>query len=287
MFDGITDYIDILIPDNLLNDTGFVNKIVKEIPESNFSQVEIIGWLYQYYITEKKENVFNNLKKNIKVKKNDIPAATQLFTPDWIVKYMVENSLGRYTHISSELDFYIKDFNISINESKNIEQVKFIDPCCGSGHILVYAFEIIVKEYIKLGYSKEQSVENTITKNLYGIDIDLRAVQLSILSICLKAAQIDKKIFSKECIKNINIINIKNSNNLSRDIIICNVKNEKNRETMDYLLADFKNADEYGSLLKVEKRDYNKLEEELKTTNFLNLPEVQELTKQAQILSQK
>lgn len=287
VFDGITDYIDILIPDNLLNDTGFVNKIVKEIPESNFSQVEIIGWLYQYYITEKKENVFNNLKKNIKVKKNDIPAATQLFTPDWIVKYMVENSLGRYTHISSDLDFYIKDFNISINESKNIEQVKFIDPCCGSGHILVYAFEIIVKEYIKLGYSKEQAVENTITKNLYGIDIDLRAVQLSILSICLKAAQIDKKIFSKECIKNINIINIKNSNNLSRDIIICNVKNEENRETMDYLLADFKNADEYGSLLKVEKRDYNKLEEELKTTNFLNLPEVQELTKQAQILSQK
>ena len=263
VFDGITDYIDILIPDNLLNDTGFVNKIVKEIPESNFSQVEIIGWLYQYYITEKKENVFNNLKKNIKVKKNDIPAATQLFTPDWIVKYMVENSLGRYTHISSELDFYIKDFNISINESKNIEQVKFIDPCCGSGHILVYAFEIIVKEYIKLGYSKEQAVENTITKNLHGIDIDLRAVQLSILSICLKAAQIDKKIFSKECIKNINIINIKNSNNLSRDIIICNVKNEENRETMDYLLADFKNADEYGSLLKVEKRDYNKLEEEL------------------------
>ena len=279
VFDGITDYIDILIPENLLNDTGFVNKIVKEIPESNFSQVEIIGWLYQYYITEKKENVFNNLKKNIKVKKNDIPAATQLFTPDWIVKYMVENSLGRYTHISSDLDFYIKDFNISINESKNIEQVKFIDPCCGSGHILVYAFEIIVKEYIKLGYSKEQAVENTITKNLYGIDIDLRAVQLSILSICLKAAQIDKKIFSKECIKNINIINIKNSNNLSRDIIICNVKNEENRETMDYLLADFKNADEYGSLLKVEKRDYNKLEEELKTTNFLNLPEVQELTK--------
>ena len=287
VFDGITDYIDILIPDNLLNDTGFVNKIVNEIPESNYNQVEIIGWLYQYYITDKKEIVFNNLKKNIKVRKNDIPAATQLFTPDWIVKYMVENSLGRYTHLTNELSFYIKDFNININEMENIEQIKFIDPCCGSGHILVYAFEIFVREYIKLGYSKEQAVENTIKKNIYGIDIDLRAVQLSILSICLKAIEIDKKIFSKECIKNINIINIKNSNNLNNDIINFNIKDTENKETINYLLENFKNADEYGSLLKVKKRDYSKLEKELETTNFLYLTDVQELTKQAKILSQK
>lgn len=95
VFGGITDYIDILIPDNLLNTTGFIAKIIKEIPEDNYNKVEIIGWLYQYYISDKKEIVFNNLKKNIKVSKNDIPSATQLFTPDWIVKYMVENTLRK------------------------------------------------------------------------------------------------------------------------------------------------------------------------------------------------
>lgn len=157
VFDGITDYIDILIPDNLLNDTGFITKIVNEVPESNFNQVEIIGWLYQYYNQVEKDRVISAKKT---YKKNEIAYATQLFTPDWIVKYMVENSLGKYwlehsekSSISEKWKYFIKD-DIKEGNKENPSEIKFIDPCCGSGHILVYAFEIYYQIYLQNGYKK-------------------------------------------------------------------------------------------------------------------------------------
>ena len=146
VFDGITDYIDILIPDNLLNDTGFITKVINEVPEDNYNQVEILGWLYQYYNQTEKDRVMSD--KN-PYKKNEIPYATQLFTPDWIVQYMVQNSLGRFwiehsydENISDNWKYLIKNNICKSKEKISPSDITFIDPCCGSGHILVYAFEI-------------------------------------------------------------------------------------------------------------------------------------------------
>ena len=206
VFDGVTDYIDILMPDNLLNDTGFITKVVNEVPENNYNKVEIIGWLYQYYNQSEKDRVISAKKA---YKKNEIPYATQLFTPDWIVKYMVENSLGRYwvehsdddNDLYSNWQFFIKN-NIEKQNSKlSPESIKFIDPCCGSGHILVYAFEVFYQIYLKSGYNKNNIPEMILKNNLYGLDIDDRAGQLSILSVILKAREYDKNIFNKNVIK--------------------------------------------------------------------------------------
>lgn len=265
VFDGITDYIDILIPDNLLNDTGFITKIVNEVPESNFNQVEIIGWLYQYYNQVEKDRVISAKKT---YKKNEIAYATQLFTPDWIVKYMVENSLGKYwlehsekSSISEKWKYFIKD-DIKGGNKENPSEIKFIDPCCGSGHILVYAFEIYYQIYLQNGYKKNEIPEMILKNNLYGLDIDDRAGQLSILSIILKAREYDKNIFNKEIVRNLNILSIQESNLISESLLD-NISSENNRKNAEYLIDKFKNAKEIGSLLTIEDNDYNKLEEEI------------------------
>lgn len=265
VFDGITDYIDILIPDNLLNDTGFITKIVNEVPESNFNQVEIIGWLYQYYNQVEKDRVISAKKT---YKKNEIAYATQLFTPDWIVKYMVENSLGKYwlehsekSSISEKWKYFIKD-DIKEGNKENPSEIKFIDPCCGSGHILVYAFEIYYQIYLQNGYKKNEIPEMILKNNLYGLDIDDRAGQLSILSIILKAREYDKNIFNKEIVRNLNILSIQESNLISESLLD-NISSENNRKNAEYLIDKFKNSKEIGSLLTIEDNDYNKLEEEI------------------------
>lgn len=252
VFDGITDYIDILIPDNLLNDTGFITKLIKEVPESSYSQVEIIGWLYQFYISEKKDDVFANLKKNIKVNAETLPAATQLFTPNWIVKYLVENSLGTYEKIDN-LKYKIET---ALNGNMNdIKKITFIDPCCGSGHILVYAFEVFYKIYEKLGFNKNDISESILCNNLYGIDIDNRAVQLSILSVLLKAREYDKNIFAKKIVKNLNIIEINDSAGLANNYLDSLTENVRNK--IEYLNETFKYAKELGSLIKVENINFS------------------------------
>ena len=297
VFDGITDYIDILIPDNLLNDTGFVNKIVKEIPESNFSQVEIIGWLYQYYITEKKENVFNNLKKNIKVKKNDIPAATQLFTPDWIVKYMVENSLGRYWVEHNKKSQLIKNWKYLIKnnlEKKNNEinptDISIIDPCCGSGHILVYTFEVLYQIYVEAGYNKKDIPELILKNNIYGLDIDDRAGQLSILSVLLKARSYDKNIFNKDAVKNLNVMSIQEIGNIEEEVTEIFSDYDTRKEAL-YLVEKFKDAKTIGSLLKIEDKNYSLLESAVEQSDTIYEMEIKEELKQiikiAKILSKK
>ena len=282
VFDGITDYIDILIPDNLLNDTGFITKVINEVPEENYNQVEIIGWLYQYYNQTEKDRVISAKKA---YKKNEIPYATQLFTPDWIVKYMVENSLGRYwiehngdgalypsdnlypsnnlypsSSITSNWKYFIKD-NIENKEDKlNPTEITFIDPCCGSGHILVYAFEVFYQIYLESGFNKNDIPELILKNNLYGLDIDDRAGQLSILSVLLKAREYDKNIFNKEIVKNLNIMSIQESNTIS-EISIDNITTNNIKEQAKYLIDNFRNAKEIGSLLILENYDYSDLEE--------------------------
>ena len=289
VFDGVTDYIDILIPDNLLNDTGFVAKVINEVPENNFKQVEIIGWLYQYYISEKKDEVFADLKKNIKIKKENIPSATQIFTPDWIVKYMVENTLGRYMskEFRKKLKYYVKNRN-ELEPNKDIRDIKFLDPCCGSGHILVYAFEVFYYIYLEKGFNKKDIPEMILSNNIYGLDIDDRAGQLAILTILLKAREIDKNIFNKNVIKDMNILSIQESNQLSSNIIE-NI-NYENKENATYLIEKFKDAKEIGSLLILEEKDYTELKKEInnnKTIFGIELQRLLPMIKCAEILSDK
>lgn len=272
VFDGITDYIDILIPDNLLNDTGFVNKIVNEVSENNYNQVEIIGWLYQYYNQTEKDRVISAKKQ---YKKNEIAYATQLFTPDWIVKYMVENSLGRYwiehggdKNLVKNWKYFIKDNIQEISEKITPNEIKCIDPCSGSGHILVYMFEVLYQIYLSYGYSKNDIAEQILKNNIYGLDIDDRAGQLSILSILLKAREYDKNIFNKDIVRNVNVMSIQESNNIN-DSIIDNISIDDEKNKAKYLIDNFKNAKEIGSLLILENNDYRNLEKEIENNNTI------------------
>lgn len=293
VFDGVTDYIDILIPDNLLNDTGFITKVIKDVPENNYNQVEIVGWLYQYYNQTEKDRVISSKKT---YKKNEIAYATQLFTPDWIVKYMVENSLGKYwiEHNSAgnilinKWKYLIKD-NLKKAQCDIIpDNITFIDPCCGSGHILVYAFELLYDIYCSVGFNKNDICEKILENNLFGVDIDDRAGQLSVLSVILKAREYDKNIFNKAICKNINIFSMQESNNI---VWYFDSLCEESKEKLNGLIEVFKNAKEIGSLIKIEKDDYSKLINEIKSDETIFGMELKNkaipLIKQAIILSNK
>ena len=296
VFDGITDYIDILIPDNLLNDSGYVTKLLADISEENFDSVEIIGWLYQYYNQTEKDRVMASDKA---YSKNEIPFATQLFTPDWIVKYMIENSLGKMWIEQSDNKTLLKKWNYYINIDKNekkinnkkdITSIKFIDPCCGSGHILVYAFEVFFEIYTSLGFNKKDISELILKNNLFGLDIDDRAGQLSILSIILKAREYDKYIFNKSIIKEINVLSISDADVINVSSINF-LKNDENRDTIQKLLEDFNDAKEYGSLINPRKANFESLIDELENSETIFLYDLKNkilpLIKCSQMLSQK
>ena len=312
VFDGVTDYIDILIPDSLLNDTGFVAKVINEVPESNYNQVEIIGWLYQYYNQTEKGRVISAKKA---YKKNEIPYATQLFTPDWIVKYMVENSLGRYwiehngdgalypldnlypsnnlypaSSITDNWKYFIKENIENKKEKLNPTEITFIDPCCGSGHILVYAFEVFYQIYLQAGYNKKDIPELILKNNLYGLDIDDRAGQLSILSILLKAREYDKNIFNKTIVRELNIMSIQESNSINKSLLEI-ITDENVKEDAVYLIDVFNNAKEIGSLLIVENRNYDNLLKTIKDDSSIFSIELKEkmipLIKVSNILKRK
>ena len=259
VFGGIIDYIDLLIPDNMLNENGIVYKITNDISIDNFQKVEIIGWLYQYYISEKKDEVFNNLKNGKKVNKEEIPSATQIFTTDWIVKYMVDNSLGKYLeeHCNVSFDNYeYKMFNDVLNKNnKSIEDVTFIDPCCGSGHILVYAIDLLYNCYLKIGYAKKDIIKNILEKNIYGLDIDERAKQLSVLSVLLKAREYDKGVFNYD-LSNLNIMSYEETNDFS-------FNDFTNQKEYDSLKNAYTNAKNLGLLSKVASVDLTKLQKEI------------------------
>lgn len=201
MFERMGGYTEMLLPNNILRQDSVLGHMVSDIPEEDWQDaVQIIGWLYQYYNTELKDDTFAQLKKNVKITKERIPAATQLFTPDWIVRYMVENSLGRLWlegHPNAELHdgwkYYLDEAEQEPEveaqlaklreEYKTIkpEEIKVIDPCMGSGHILVYAFDVLMQIYEANGYSQRDAAQSILKNNLYGLDIDDRAAQLPIL----------------------------------------------------------------------------------------------------------
>lgn len=286
MFEKIQDYTELLLPDNLLVDGNVVNDLVKNISEEDFKeQVEIIGWLYQYYISEKKDAVFADLKKNKKITKENIPAATQLFTPDWIVKYMVENSLGRLWlegHPNEELQsgwkYYLEEakqeaeveaeLEIIREESKNLapEDIKVLDPSMGSGHILVYAFDVLYEIYLSAGYSEREIPRFILEKNIYGLDIDDRACQLSYFALIMKARSYSRRIF-RDMEKNSiepNICSIQESNGITdEDIQYFANGDDALKKDIEYLAEVFNDAKEYGSTLEVQPVDFKKIENRL------------------------
>lgn len=323
VFENISDYTELLLPDNLLAEGSVIRALVDSIDEEDYKeQVEIIGWMYQYYISEKKDEVFTDLKNNIKITKENIPAATQLFTPKWIVKYMVENSLGRLwleSHPDEELKaqwkYYLeeaeqdpevqKSLNELIDTNLNPENIKVLDPSMGSGHILVYAFDVLYDIYIKANYSEREIPQLILEKNLYGLDIDDRAGQLAAFALMMKARSKSKRIFREKI--ELNICSIQESNDITKEAVeyLVNPKDTAIEKFMHiddvtYLVNIFQDAKEYGSILNVKSMDFNAMEkrlEEIRNGETLDLFEYQYreiileklpyLIKQAKVMSQK
>ena len=261
MFERIGGWTELLFPKNLLREDSVIAHMVKDIPESDWNdQVQIIGWLYQYYNSEPKEKVFANLKKNVKISAADIPAATQLFTPDWIVRYMVENSLGRlWTEghgkpENANWKYYLEEAEQEDSvksELENLraayreiqpEQIKIIDPCMGSGHILVYAFDVLMDIYTACGWSERDAAKSILRNNLYGLDIDRRAYQLAYFAVMMKARQYNRRILSAE-----------NQPNLANFADVMHVDTSLLSGSLRKFAEQFQFADTYGSLMTVTK----------------------------------
>ncbi len=283
MFQKIAHYTELLLPDYLLREGSVIEQMIALIPEEDWTdQVQIIGWLYQYYNSEPKDAVFAALKKNVKISKENIPAATQLFTPDWIVRYMVENSLGRLwleghpnDTLKSEWKYYLDEAEQEADVQKQLneirkdyaelkpEEIRCIDPCMGSGHILCYMFDVLVKIYEDYGYTAREAVGNIVEKNLWGLDIDERAAQLSYFAVMMKARQYDRRFFTREIQPH--VYAIEESNGITsapmHDMGI-ELSQEEYGEAVKQavrLVEEMQDAKEYGSLIHVSPCDWELL----------------------------
>lgn len=275
MFQKIQDYTELLFPDNLLREGSVVERLVSEIDEEDWKDtkdddqgVEIVGWLYQFYMDEP-HNQIVSINKSI-VKKEDIPAATALYTTDWVVHYIVDNSVGRYwiernreSKLAEKLQFFVKPKNGEIKyveQSITPQEITVLDPCMGSGHFLTYAFDVLMEIYRECGYSARDAAKNIIEHNLYGLDIDKRAHQLAYFAVMMKARKYDRRLFSRGLMPN--IFPVKHSRNIGEaypfeasDFL----NSKEHQETINYLIDVFKNADELGTIIRLEDRDYEGL----------------------------
>ena len=298
MFQKIADYTELLLPDNLLREGSVIQQMIELIPEDDWKDaVQIIGWLYQYYNSEKKEDVFAALKKNVKITKENIPAATQLFTPDWIVRYMVENSLGRlwleghpdvkeqflpteeeqsayaagnHDPEDTKWHYYLEEaeqepeVQAQLDEIRKEyaaltpDQLKVIDPCSGSGHILAYMFDVLMKIYESYGYTTREAVASIVENNIYGLDIDDRAAQLAYFAVMMKARQYDRRFFSRGIQPH--VYAIVESNHVDKFAVdyFCN-GDVKLTTAMDTIIRELHDAKEYGSILTVTPQDWSAL----------------------------
>ena len=292
------DYTELLFPNNSLSSDSFIAKMLSETDEKEDWQdaVQIIGWLYQYY--ERKNEVINIYKGT--VKKEDIPAATQLFTTDWVVRYMVDNSLGRYwierhpeSKLAEKLEFFVTPKNGEIkhiDEFVKPEDVKFLDPCMGSGHVLVYAFDVLLEIYKESGYSERDAVSLIVQNNLFGLDIDERASQLAYFAVMMKARSYDRRFLTHKIQPN--VFAIQESNLMEID--------ERRGNIGAYLMDTFRDAKELGSIITVEPKDYDGYIDYLNScdgdgqlgfedSKWLDhtRPDLQALAEQAKVLSAK
>lgn len=313
MFQKIADYTELLFPDNLLREGSAIEQMIALIPEEDWTdQVQIIGWLYQYYNTEPKDKVFADLKKNIKISKENIPAATQLFTPDWIVHYMVENSLGRLWvegHPNDEMKaswkYYLEEAEQEPEVQKQLEtiraeyaqlkpeDIRVIDPCMGSGHILVVMFDVLVQIYEAYGYSAREAASMIVEHNLYGLDIDERAAQLSYFAVMMKARQYDRRFFSRKVQPH--VYAIVESNDVDSFTLEYFVNGDANlKKSMSILMDELRDAKEYGSILNVTMVDFPALyarlaevEEDISMHRESALNTIKPLIQVAEALAQK
>ena len=333
MFQKISDYTELLLPDNLLRDGNVIQQMIELIPEEDWKDaVQIIGWLYQYYNSEKKDDVFAALKKNVKITKENIPAATQLFTPDWIVRYMVENSLGRlwleghpdakeqllptkeeqsayvvgnrnpedtkwhYYLEEAEQETEVQEQLAEIRKeyvTRTPEQLKVIDPCSGSGHILAYMFDVLMKIYESYGYTIREAVVSIVENNIYGLDIDDRAAQLASFAVMMKARQYDRRFFSRGIQPHVHAI--VESNHVDGFAVEYFVGGDAKLETaMDTIIKELHDAKEYGSILTVTPQDWSALYsrfaeimEDINMSREAALRELLPLVQVAEALAQK
>ena len=322
MFEEAEDYSELLLPISINDEEGILRRLVDGVGEENFkiknknsenknygiglvglynvgisnnirissdeeeteSQVEVIGWLYQYY-NEKKKNEIVGMNKGT-IAKEDIPIATQIFTTDWVVKYMVQNSLGKYwiernpdSKLKDKLEYFVTPKNEEIayiDEKISPEEIKFLEPCMGSGHILVHAFDILMEIYREAGYSDREAVKNIIKKNIYGLDIDKRAYQLAYFAVMIKGREYDRRFFTRGISPNVTYTEesyllfdneskkiLKNSKKINMDELRTNFYldgvtiDDKQNQVGEYLIRTFEDARETGSLIKVEHFDYD------------------------------
>lgn len=298
MFQKIADYTELLFPDNLLREGSVIQQMIELIPEDDWKDaVQIIGWLYQYYNSEKKDDVFAALKKNVKITKENIPAATQLFTPDWIVRYMVENSLGRlwlegHPDVKEQLlpteeeqsayaagnrdpedtkwHYYLEEAEQEPEVQAQLaeirkeyatltpDQLKVIDPCSGSGHILAYMFDVLMKIYESYGYTTREAVASIVENNLYGLDIDDRAAQLAYFAVMMKARQYDRRFFSRGIQPHVYAIAESNHVDSFALDYFCN-GDAKLKKAMDTIISELHDAKEYGSIITVSQQEWSAL----------------------------
>ena len=271
------DYTELLFPNNMLHQDSFIGKVVSDIDEDDWGVaedykmweededhlVQIIGWAYQYYNDERKNEVINIYKGT--VKKEDIPAATQLFTTDWVVRYMVDNSLGRYwierhpeSKLAEKLEFFVTPKNGEIkhiDEFVKPEDVKFLDPCMGSGHILVYAFDVLMEIYKESGYTERDAAAMIVQNNLFGLDIDDRASQLAYFAVMMKARSYDRRFLSRGIKPN--VLALKESNRMGAAVRDGLTTDAAMNTISRYLVDTFRDAKELGSIITVESKDYD------------------------------
>lgn len=324
LFEKTDDYSELLLTISFTDPEGIIYHLINDIEDVDFrindemytddgkikadGQVEIIGWLYQYYISKRHDEVITVLGKK-SITKKDIPAATQLFTTDWVVRYMVDNSLGRYwiernpqSKLAEKLEFFVTPKNGEIqyvDEKVSPTDLTFFDPCMGSGHILLYAFDVLMEIYREVGYSDRDAALSIVENNLFGMDIDKRAYQLAYFAVMMKARSYNRRALTKGISNNLAVVEESNS----IDKFACNgltMDSEQNK-IGEYLVEVYRDAQEIGTLQTVEKKDYNEFvaylnniessagQIDLFTTSWLNdtLPQMVQLTRQAEIMSNK
>lgn len=324
LFEKTDDYSELLLTISFTDPEGIIYHLINDIEDVDFrindemytdkgkikadGQVEIIGWLYQYYISKRHDEVITVLGKK-SITKKDIPAATQLFTTDWVVRYMVDNSLGRYwiernpqSKLAEKLEFFVtpKTGKIQyVDEKVSPTDLTFFDPCMGSGHILLYAFDVLMEIYREVGYSDRDAALSIVENNLFGMDIDKRAYQLAYFAVMMKARSYNRRALTKGISNNLAVVEESNS----IDKFACNgltMDSEQNK-IGEYLVEAYRDAQEIGTLQTIEKKDYKEFVEylnnvessagriDLFSTAWLNdtLPQMVQLAKQAEIMSNK
>ena len=307
MFQKISDYTELLFPDNILREGSVVEQMVAQIDEKDWDvseggQIEILGWLYQFYISEKHEAVVDPLHGKV-VAKEEVPAATALFTTDWVVRYIIDNSVGRYwiernpdSNLKNELEYFVvpKDGIIrTVEEKITPEDLTVLDPSMGSAHFGVYAFDVLMKIYMEYGVSERDAAASIVKNNLFGLDIDDRSAQIAYFAIMMKARQYDRRFFTRDIQPN--FYSIQESNNVDSNTVDYFANGDSGlRDDISSILSDFKDAKEYGSIIKCSPVNYEALfarfediKEDISISKDIALAQLLPLVQTSKIMSSK